>query len=97
MTPKHPTPQGISALLRKAGFDRAVISIRGGNSGYKVEKCRARTDAVKVRRYFYLGGMPDARYREMLRKYAAAIEAAGYQTEAGTYHLVVTSPKEGER
>jgi hypothetical protein len=92
--PKTPTASGISRLLASAGFDRAVISIQGGNSGFKVEKCRTRVGAVKVRQYFYLGGMPDQRYREMLRRYAKAIEAAGYSTEAGTYHLVVTA-KEG--
>jgi uncharacterized glyoxalase superfamily metalloenzyme YdcJ len=91
MTPtKPPTPQGISALLRKAGFERAAISIRGGNSGFKVEKCRARAGAVKVRAYFLIR-MSDQAYGAMLRRYRDAIEAAGYSTEVGTYHLVVTA------
>jgi hypothetical protein len=88
---KAPTPQGISALLRKAGFERAVISIRGGTSGYQVTKCRARAEAVKVRQYFTLGGTSLQRYRHELRRYAKAIEAAGYQTEVATYHLIVTA------
>ena len=90
MSAKQPTPQGISALLRKAGFEKAVISIRGGNSGYKVEKCRVRENAVKVRAYFQLR-MSDDSYRAMIARYAAAIEKAGFQTERGTYHLVVTA------
>ena len=91
--PKVPTPQGISALLRKAGFERAVISARGGNSGFKVEKCRARENAVKVYTYFQLQH-PDESYRAMLRRYAKTIEAAGYSTEVYAYHLIVTA-KEG--
>jgi hypothetical protein len=93
MTGKTPTASGISRLLAAAGFERAVISIRGGNSGFKVEKCRARENAVKVRVYFQLRH-PDESYRAMVRRYAGAIEAAGYSIEAGTYHLVVTA-KEG--
>ena len=91
---KTPTASGISRLLATAGFERAVISIMGGNSGFKVEKCRARADAVKVRQYFFLGNTPDHRYREKLRAYAKVIEAAGYCTESGTYHLVVTAKED---
>lgn len=97
MTSKNPTPQGISALLKRAGFERAVISIRGGNSGFQVTKCRVRENAVKIRQYFYLGGASDQRYREALRGYAKVIEAAGYQTEVGTYHLIVLAAKEADR
>jgi hypothetical protein len=86
-----PTPQGISALLRKAGFTRAVIGIRGGNSGFKVTKCRARENAVEVRQYFQLSVSSLEPYRDKLRRYAEVIEAAGYGTEAGTYHLIVTA------
>lgn len=92
---KPPTPQGISALLRRAGFDRAVVSIMGGNSGFKVEQCRSRPAAVKVRQYFLLRGS-DQRYGEALRRYRDVIEMAGYRTELGTYHLVVTAG-EGEQ
>jgi hypothetical protein len=96
MTGKTPTASGISRLLAAAGFERAVISIMGGNSGFQVTKCKAREGGVKVRQYFYLGGVPDERYREMLRRYAKAIEGAGYCTEGGTYHLVVTAGKPSE-
>jgi len=91
--PKTPTASGISRLLATAGFDRAVISIRGGNSGFQVTKCRAREGGVKVRVYFQLSH-PDESYRAMLRRYAKAIEAAGYCTESGTYHLVVTAKED---
>ena len=91
MTSKIPTPQGISRLLAKAGFERAVISIRGGNSGFQVTACRAREGAVKVRQYYLAGGVPMGHYRDRLRRYANAIEAAGYGTEMGTYHLIVTA------
>jgi hypothetical protein len=95
MTPKSKTPtaSGISRLLAAAGFERAVISIRGGNSGFKAEKCRTRENAVKVRAYFQIRAS-DESYRATLRRYAKAIEAAGYSTEATTYYLIVTV-KEG--
>lgn len=92
--PKTPTASGVSRLLASAGFERAVISIMGGNSGFQVTKCRTREDAVKVRQYFLLSGYPDERYRDKLRRYAKAIEAAGYSTESGTYHLVVTAKED---
>ena len=88
---KSPTAQGISRLLATAGFERAVISIRGGNSGFQATNCRTRENAVKVRQYFQLSGTSLERYRDMLRRYAKVIEASGYSTESGTYHLVVTA------
>jgi hypothetical protein len=91
---KTPTASGISRLLAAAGFERAVISIRGGTSGFQVTKCRTREDGVKVRQYFQLSGTSLERYRDMLRRYAKAIEAAGYCTESGTYHLVVTAKED---
>lgn len=88
---KKPTPQAISALLKRAGFERAVIGIQGGKSGFKVEQCRTRVGAVKVRQVFLIGGMPPQHYRGTLRRYATAIEAAGYQAEVCTYNLIVTA------
>ena len=93
-SPKPPTAQGISRLLAKAGFERAVISIMGGNSGFQVTACRAREGAVKVRQYYLAGGVPMGHYRDRLRRYADAIETAGYGTEMGTYHLIVTAKTE---
>ena len=93
MSPKQPTPSGISRLLSGAGFERADIRIQGGNSGFKVEKCNSRTDAVKVRAYF-LVRMSDQSYGAMLRRYAGAIEAAGWSAEVYTYHLIVTAKTE---
>lgn len=55
MTTKPPTPQGISALLRKAGFERAVITrsyMRGLGSdhtaGYHVKKRPGHAGEVAV-------------------------------------------------
>jgi hypothetical protein len=96
VTTKAPTASGISRLLAAAGFERAAIRLRGGNSGFQVTKCRTRNDAVKVHQYFQLSATdsPAERYRGMLRRYAKAIEAAGYGTEVYTYHLIVTAKAE---
>jgi hypothetical protein len=77
--PKTPTASGISRLLATAGHTRAVI------------KCNTRADAVKVRQYFLMSGAPESRYGDRLRRYAKAIEAAGYSAEVYAYHLIVTA------
>jgi hypothetical protein len=92
--PKVPTASGISRLLAAAGFDRAIIKVRGGRSGFQVTKCNTREDAVKVRQYFYLSGTATVGYRDRLRRYANAIEAAGYSVEVYARHLIVTTKTE---
>jgi hypothetical protein len=98
-TPKTPTPQGISALLRKAGFERSESSatrIRGyrrRSEGYSAAKWDD-YGSVEVR---YHRGMqlPDEADRirpGMLAAYTEAIRAAGYSVtiKLGD-HLIVTA------
>ena len=92
MTTKPPTPQGISALLRRAGFDRSVsraTRIKGwreSSEGYMVTGYR---DEVTVRHMAGFGRGPNAdrRKRDMLAKYAEAIRAEGW---------AVAEPAEGD-
>jgi hypothetical protein len=106
MTPKTPTPQGISTLLRKAGFRRSERQGRSGpSSGYRVGKIYGRVQlndgtvtgeggAIEVRHAFWsMGGMPAERYRQELERYAPVIEAAGFRTEIqqGGRSLIVTA------
>jgi hypothetical protein len=87
MTPKTPTPQGISALLRKAGHSRAVIKIRGGRAGFDVHTDLS-TGNVKVEHYaLTMGGYSEVK----LAEYAKTITEAGWTVEAGTYELIVTA------
>jgi hypothetical protein len=91
---KNPTPQGISALLRKAGFNRSERQGRAGgsSSGFRVGTDWTRTGAVRVRHVFWSMGGGDA--APWLAKYARTITEAGWTVEAGTYELIVTA-KEG--
>jgi hypothetical protein len=79
-TTKSPTPQGISALLRKAGHVRAVSKLRGGVSGYSVSRYGAGPE-VEVR-YSSVSMGTSMHYRRVkLTEYAKAIDAAGYAVE----------------
>lgn len=93
MTSQSPSPQGISALLKRAGFTQAVVKLRGGTSGFRVSAGTAPGGpaAVRVRHYTIFG----TRTHEgrMLAKYAAAITNAGWSVETGEYELIVTTGK----
>lgn len=85
---KQPTAQGISALLRKAGFTRSTSSatrIRGHRDtspGYRVHKHES---GVSVGHVMASLTFDEARVRAELDRYRAVIEAAGYLvTEAST-------------
>lgn len=82
-----PTPQGISALLRKAGFSR---SQRAGHSwyspGYQVRKSAADSTAVYVEHAGGSGGMSREQRMAWAVKYAEVIRAAGW---------TVTGPEPG--
>lgn len=89
--PKQPTPQGISALLRKAGFERSVRSttrVRGYSSrsqGYVVGG--GKVSAVTVYHEDSSFMRTDATVERCVReqaRYAEAIEAAGYAVERGS-------------
>jgi hypothetical protein len=77
---RQPTPQSISALLRKAGFTRAVVRIRGGISGYRVSNADPGT--VWVWHYTMFG----TRTSEAAKRaqYAETITSAGYVVEDDT-------------
>jgi hypothetical protein len=96
-----PTPQAISALLRKAGFERSVsraTRIKGwreSSAGYYVTGYK---DEVNVRHMLGFSRDEEARDR-MLARYAEAIRAAGWQVTGPTpvgRELVVTAPPSGE-
>jgi hypothetical protein len=85
-----PTPQGISALLKRAGFQRAALEARGRGghcSGFRVTKNYS--GGVRVRHAFLTGGRQDP--KPHLARYAAVIESAGWGVDASEYELVVTA------
>jgi hypothetical protein len=100
----QPTPQGIRAVLRKAGFASAQPRLLGAverlNEGYRVH--RHGRDAVVVG--FMLGrdsagiGVGSARFEKMLNSYADVIEAAGWRVQRDvpgyTASLVVSANEE---
>lgn len=97
MTAKPPTPQSISALLNRAGFDRAEVKMRSGRSGFIVTKGYDSDGTVRVRWNSWSMGAPRERHHLELTKYAEAITAAGWTVEAGQYELVVTAkPSSGQ-
>ena len=91
MNTRPPTPQGISRLLAKAGFERAVIKIRGGTSGFDVHTDYS-TGNVKVEHYSQVSNG----YSEVkLAAYARAIADAGYEVlKPSPRWLIVTAGPE---
>lgn len=96
MTAKQPAPQAISALLRKAGFTKAVVKMRGGTAGYFVQTDFS-TGNVKVE-YFTNTTGPSGYSTELnLSAYARDIEEAGYEVlRPSPRYLIVTAPPPGE-
>jgi hypothetical protein len=100
MTAKPPTPQGISALLKRAGFERSVSSAtrikgwRNYSEGYSVTGYR---DEVNVRHHTgYARGSGAAERRDTaLAQYAEAIRAAGWHV-TGPEHDELTVTAAGE-
>jgi hypothetical protein len=91
---KQPTPQGISALLKRAGFERSVTKssrIRGfreWTEGFKATK--RYPDGVTVEYYpnsFRMRDNNEERERAMLDRYRKAIAEAGYAVEDGSTGL----------
>lgn len=87
---KQPTPQGISALLRKAGFDKSVQTasrIRGmkeSSPGYQVSRGgKPGTVMVEFRQSSFRVASADELAAKTLARYREAIEAAGFTVEAG--------------
>lgn len=107
MIARQPTPQGISSLLKRAGFERSVSSAtrikgwRNNSEGYRCEKSYGIDGGVLVRHYtgFDRGEAAHARRDEELARYAEAIKAAGwaaYRTETGPDGLLVTANPDAE-
>jgi hypothetical protein len=100
----QPTPQGIRALLRNAGFASAQPRFLGAverlNEGYRVH--RHGKDAVVVG--FILGrdstgtSVGGTRFEGMLNAYAEVIEAAGWRVRRDvpgyTASLIVSTNEE---
>jgi hypothetical protein len=90
MATKQPTPQGISALLRKAGFKRSesnstqIRGYRNRSSGFVASKRGDGEVAVYLETGFFM--IDDAMRRRRAADegaYADVIEAAGYAVERG--------------
>ena len=91
---KTPTPQAISALLKRAGFERAVIKRRGGHSGFKGQEGVHGESVVVSHRFWAMGSTHAERYREWLDRYSSPIVAAGYSTSIGVSSLIVTAKED---
>ena len=94
MTLKPPTPQGVSALLERAGFERGVSRPEElAADGYAVIPNRPDDGIVLVN---WWGA--DAERGGMLRCYTEAIEAGGYRVrrQGDDSYLIVTA-KEADR
>jgi len=96
---RQPTPQGISALLRKAGFQRSERTGRMGySSGFAVSKSYGTEGSVRVRYTTWsMGGGQEIRLRQ-LAKYVPVIEAAGWSVRYADRiaELIVTVPESTE-
>ena len=93
MAGKQPTPQGISALLRKARHARYRSARNAVYGGYRVT-AGTRTGSVKVG---HLAGMADrspAAHAAALDAYTRTITGAGWAVERGEYCLIVTAKED---
>lgn len=99
MTPHPPTPQGISALLKRAGFTKSVRTPRmGSSSGYQVAKDYGNLNGVAVRHITWSMNPPENIVSEWLSKYADAISAAGYAvTRPEDRDILIVTAKETDR
>lgn len=96
MMARTPTPQGISALLKRAGFERSTSNAtrikgwRNYGEGYSVTGDRI---DVRVRHRFEdrRDQVDPEKYRTALQQYAAPITAAGYSTKIDGWELIVTA------
>jgi hypothetical protein len=92
---KPPTPQGISRLLAKAGFERAETIKRGfrrgvvSKAGYHVT-AQMIESAVRVR-WWPLLHHSDAETHTQLTRYADVISTAGWQVHVERLGLIVTA------
>lgn len=90
MNTKQPTPQAISALLRKAGFTRALNSfaMRPEDAGFLVLGKVGPPGGLTVEHVSYRG----TGHLAELNRYSAVLTSAGYRCEhSSTNSLVVTA------
>lgn len=105
---KQPTPQGISALLRKAGHKRSQASkshIKGmteHSEGYEVYKHPDRDGIVYVKHrpgILYRGVQAQVREHEKLTAYGESIKSAGFKVQqdqvGSSVSLIVSAAEEG--
>jgi len=93
---RHPTPQGISALLAEAAHPRAgQVPVPGGWSFTDGFEVSGDPHGVRVRFRFMriMPGHDPAVAKAATRSYARTITGAGWAVEAGDYELFVTAPK----
>ena len=76
-TTKTPSASSISRLLRKAGYQKAVIKIQGGRAGFDVTGNYS-TGAVRVEHYSNTMSTSGGSSEVKLDAYARTITEAGY-------------------
>jgi hypothetical protein len=106
----NPTPQGVSRLLAKAGFERGVSNPPDqACAGYAVIPNRPDDGIVLVTWWADRDGYPDIRADRggWLERYTAVLAGAGLAVRQGWYenahwrelgpdYLIVTAPGEGQ-
>jgi len=93
MTSKQPTPQGISALLRKAGHAKAVVKLHGGTAGFCVTTDYS-TGNVKVEYHANTMGSASHSTELNLSAYAKTIGAAGYDVAKPSPRWLIVTAKD---
>jgi hypothetical protein len=96
MSTSNPTPQGISALLKRAGHNRAEWDHNMvKKSGYQVMKDWRGTAKVRVIvRYASLLRSEAPAARDALGRYAATITEAGWAVQDDGRELIVTAKED---
>jgi hypothetical protein len=105
---KTPTPQAVSAFLRKAGFEKAVMTNNSRHHKEHTGGFHARKNPGGVIVAHWTQTVPmSARTREfverersqervMLMRYAGALESSDWAIDLTTYGLVVTAKEESQ-
>lgn len=91
MRTKTPDASSISRLLRKAGYQKAVIKIQGGKAGFDVTGYYS-TGAVRVEHYSNTMG-PSGLSEVKLDAYARTITEAGYDVARPSPRWLIVTAK----
>lgn len=89
---KTPSASAISRLLSAAGFEKAVVKMRGGCSGFDVH---ADSSTGNVRVKHYSNTMGPSSDPLALTAYAKAITEAGYDVLKPSPRFLIVTAKEG--